>query len=265
VLGLLRQRRWLGFTLLAVFFVLLFARLSAWQVSRLHERERANDVERAQLAAPAMSAQDLARLTAADHGFARDQEWRSVLLTGRWDGEHQVLVRNRGSDSGDTGYEVVTPLLPAGGGAALLVDRGWIPAGSTPAAPDAVPAPQAGTVTVTVRLRPSEPDRSTEGLPPGQVSSISTADVSRGAGYPVLDAYGLLVTEGPPPASAPQVHAAPVLDDGPHLSYAVQWVLFALVAVGGWWTFLRREAEEATAGSPDAPDKPDKAPTPASG
>jgi cytochrome oxidase assembly protein ShyY1 len=38
-----------------------------------------------------------------------------------------------------------------------------------------------------------------------------------------------------------------VLDDGPHLSYAVQWVLFALVAIGGWWTFLRREAEESGA------------------
>jgi cytochrome oxidase assembly protein ShyY1 len=124
---------------------------------------------------------------------------------------------------------------------------------------------------VTVRLRPSEAARSTAGLPPGQVSSISTADLAHGDGFPVLDGYGLLVSESPAPQAAPQVHAAPVLDDGPHLSYAVQWVLFALVAVGGWWTFLRREAEEAAeagggpGGSAGRPDRPDRAPTPAGG
>ncbi len=270
MLGLLRQRRWLGFTLLAVVFVLLFARLSVWQVSRLHERQRANDVVRAHLAAPAMTYADLTALAAADRAFATHQQWRTVRLDGRWDAAHQMLVRNRGSDSGDNGYEVVTALLPAGGGTALLVDRGWVPAGSTPAAPDSVPAPQPGPVTVTVRLQPSEPARPTHGLPPGQVSSISAGDVARGDGYPVLDGYGLLVSETPVPPTAPQLHAGPVLDDGPHLSYAVQWVLFALVAVGGWWTFLRREAEEAagTSGGGDAPGeagRPDKAPTAAGG
>ncbi len=264
MLGLLRQRRWLGFTLLAVFFVLLFIRLSVWQVSRLHERQRANQVERAHLGATPMSYQDLTALAASDPGFATAQQWRSVSVTGRWDAAHQMLVRNRGSDSGDTGYEVVTPLLPDSGGAALLVDRGWIPTGATSAAPDSVPAPQPGTVTVVARLMPSEPGHSTEGLPAGQVTSITTSDLARGDGYRVLDGYGLLVSEQPAPQTAPAVHAAPVLDDGPHLSYAVQWVLFALVAVAGWWTFLRREAEEA-ADTGDAADSPDKTPSPAGG
>ena len=173
MLGLLRQRRWVGFTLLSVFFVLLFIRLSVWQVSRLHERQRANDVVRAHLAAPALPYAGMATLAATDHAFATDQQWRSVRVSGHWDPTHQILVRNRASDSGDTGYEVLTPLLPDGGGAALLVDRGWIPSGSTPAAPDSVPAAQSGTVTVTARLQPSEPARSTADLPAGQVSSIN--------------------------------------------------------------------------------------------
>jgi cytochrome oxidase assembly protein ShyY1 len=247
VLALLRQRRWLGFTLLAVFFVLLFARLSVWQVSRLHERQRENDVARAHLAAAPMSLAELTALATSDRSFATDQQWRAVRVTGHWDPANQVLVRNRPSDSGDNGYEVVTPLLPDGGGRGVLVDRGWIPTGSTPAAPDSVPAPQSGEVTVVARLEPSDPARPTEGLPPGQLSSLSTSDLSRGDGYPVLDGYLRLTSESPAPDSAPAMHADPVLDDGPHLSYAVQWVLFALVAVGGWWTFLRREAEEATA------------------
>ena len=82
MLALLRQRRWLGFTLLAVFFVLLFARLSFWQVSRLHERQRENDVVRAHLAAAPMSLAELTALAAADRSFATDQQWRAVRVSG---------------------------------------------------------------------------------------------------------------------------------------------------------------------------------------
>jgi cytochrome oxidase assembly protein ShyY1 len=269
VLALLRQRRWVGFTLLAVFFVLLFVRLSFWQVSRLHERQRANDLVRAHLAAAPMTMSELTALAGSDRAFATDQQWRTVRVTGHWDASHQVLVRNRPSDSGDNGYEVVTPLLPDAGGPAVLVDRGWVPTGSTPAAPESVPAPQTGEVTVVGHLQPSEPSRPTDGLPAGQVTSLSTADLSKGDGYPVVDGYLLLVSESPAPSSAPAVHAAPVLDDGPHLSYAVQWVLFAAVAIGGWWTFLRREAEEAAETpttepqqEPEPDPEPERAETP---
>jgi cytochrome oxidase assembly protein ShyY1 len=244
VLALLRQRRWVGFTLLAVVLVLAFVRLSVWQVSRLHQRQAANDVERAHLSAPPMTYADLVGLARADPSFATDQQWRAVQVSGHWDAAHQVLVRNRVSDNGDNGYEVLTPLTPSAGGPALLVDRGWIPSGRTPSGPDSVPAAQTGTVTVTARLAPSEPARPAGGLPPGQVLSISTHDLGRALPYPALDAFAVLTSELPTPAGAPVVRAAPVLDDGPHLSYAVQWVLFAMVGIGGWWTFLRREAEE---------------------
>ena len=36
--GFLRQRRWIGFALLAIFFMLLFIRLGIWQLARLSER-----------------------------------------------------------------------------------------------------------------------------------------------------------------------------------------------------------------------------------
>jgi cytochrome oxidase assembly protein ShyY1 len=34
----------------------------------------------------------------------------------------------------------------------------------------------------------------------------------------------------------------PQIDEGQNISYAVQWILFALVAMVGWFVFLRREA-----------------------
>src|SRR5439155_13336847 len=138
-------------------FVLLFVRLSFWQVSRLHERQASNAVVRQHLAAPAIPYADMVELLPDDPGIAREQEWRAVQVTGRWDAAHQVLVRNRTLE-GNAGYEVVTPLLPASG-LALLVDRGWVVAGATPQAPGTVPAPQDGLVTVTARLRFVEPQR----------------------------------------------------------------------------------------------------------
>jgi cytochrome oxidase assembly protein ShyY1 len=174
------------------------------------------------------------------------------------------VVRNRVSDNGDDGYEVVTPIRSAGGGPALLIDRGWIPKGHSPTGPDSVPAAQGGTVTITARLLPSEPSRPTGGLPAGQVLAISTTDVGHLLPYQPLAAFAVLTAESPTPHGAPTVRLGPVLDDGPHLSYAVQWVLFALVAVGGWWTFLRREAEEAAeltgAGRPALDDHADTDP-----
>jgi cytochrome oxidase assembly protein ShyY1 len=39
----------------------------------------------------------------------------------------------------------------------------------------------------------------------------------------------------------------PDVDENRNLSYAGQWLLFALVAVGGWFFFLRREARDDAA------------------
>lgn len=249
---MLRQRRWLGFTLLAVFFVLLFVRLSFWQVNRLHERQAANAVTRAHLAAAPLTYDELVVLARTDPGFATAQEWRAVRLTGRWDDRATVLVRNR-TLAGANGYEVVTPFRVGDGGPGLLVDRGWIPSGRTTGAPDSVPAAQGGAVTVAARLQRTEPERPAGGLPAGQVLSVSTAAIGRGLDYPLLPGYADLVTETPAPPSAPQVLDGPELDDGPHLSYAVQWVLFALVAVGGWWTYMRRAAEDQDEGGSAGP------------
>jgi cytochrome oxidase assembly protein ShyY1 len=42
----------------------------------------------------------------------------------------------------------------------------------------------------------------------------------------------------------------PEVNEGQNISYAVQWLLFAGVAMAGWFFFLRREArEDALAGA----------------
>jgi len=192
-------------------------------------------------------------LGSTDTPFVPALQWRRVTATGRYDVAGTTLVRNRpwsGPNADATyGYEVVVPLRLADG-SALLVDRGWIPGGSGGAdpgrAPDSVPAPPAGTVRVVVRLRPSEPARELR-LARGQVGSVSVSRISEPLGYPVLQAYGVLVGETPSVAPAPQRLDPPERDgsEGINASYAVQWVLFALLGLGfPVWVARRRRAVE---------------------
>ena len=99
-----------------------------------------------------------------------------MRTTGRYDAGHKLLVRNRPFD-GQVGFHVLAPLVTAAG-PALLVDRGWVPAGEDATVVPDVPAPPPGEVTVTVRLRPSEP-ASTTGTPPrGQVTRIDVSAIA---------------------------------------------------------------------------------------
>ena len=70
---------------------------------------------------------------------------------------------------------------------------------------------------------------------------------------------------GGTPAESADLRPIPLpdLSDGPHLSYAVQWVIFAGVAVVGFVFLIRRESEYAAAGAaltdagtPTAPPQP---------
>lgn len=244
VLRFLLRPRWLALTGLVLLLVPIFLQLSQWQYHRHLERRATNATIRANVdRPPAPLAEVLPDGTAVTDASA----WRRVTATGRWDARGEVLVRNRPFD-GRSGYLVVTPLLPAAGGPALLVARGHVPSGSSATAAPDVPVPQDGDVTVVARLRPGEDPRTTEGLPPGQVLSVDPTALGERLGYPVLDGYGELVSEQPAPAATPTPVEEPSVSPGPHLSYAVQWVLFALLAVGGWVVLARREVVAARAG-----------------
>jgi len=45
----------------------------------------------------------------------------------------------------------------------------------------------------------------------------------------VTAAYGLMVSEDPAPAERPTALTSPTEDPGPYLSYAIQWILFAIM------------------------------------
>src|SRR5690606_6873375 len=102
------------------------------------------------------------------------------------------------------------------------------------------------------RLRASEPRRG-HGLPSGQVGSVSVPQIAEELGRPTYRAYGAATSESPA-APDPIARLDPVRTEGGegiNASYAVQWVIFALLGLGfPLWVIRRRReaaAEEAEA------------------
>ena len=178
-------------------------------------------------------------------------EWRIVEASGTYDAGAEVLIRNRSLD-GAPGYHVVTPLVMADG-TAVLVNRGWIPLGPAAGVAPDVPEPMTGEVTVVGRVRGSQ-ERGALGptdADDGTLEQLARVDVARIAQqvpYPLLPAYVELESQDPAaPQPLPRLIPTPELDEGPHLAYAVQWFIFATLAVGGWFLLVRRERQSVRA------------------
>lgn len=232
------SRRWLGYAAFAVAFAIACGLLASWQLARSKEAAAANAVIARNFdAAPV----PLPELVAASGGFRAADEWRPVTVRGEYLADEQFLVRNRPLN-GSPGFEVLVPLRQADG-TILVVDRGWVGAGDHEGAA-AVPAPPAGTVTVTARLRPAEPTPGGQTRSGRQLASIRPAEIRDLIGGAVLaDAYGVLVSESPAPRAAPQriLTTPPLRDEGLHWSYMVQWIVFALIGFFGLGYALRVE------------------------
>jgi len=227
---------------LAVVSVLLS--LGQWQLERLDQVRTSNTLlaERA-VAEPV----DLLTLMQGDGASVDDAEFRRVTATGTFVQDEEVLQRNR-VQRGLQGLDVLTP-FDLGDGVTVLVRRGWVPTTmDTPPVEDA-PAPS-GVVTISGILESSvtQPSFGARDPDDGILVRVFHPDTQRldrqmsGSLLPVV-----LRMDAVPGATATTLPAAPgppTLDEGSHLSYAAQWHLFALLAVGAygfWWRVrLRR-------------------------
>ncbi|MFT4052382.1 MAG: SURF1 family protein [Microbacterium sp.] len=232
--------RWSGYVAFAIVFAIACAFLSHWQFTRNAERERQLALIAANYDADPVPLGDL--VSSGDDGFDSDDQWRPVELVGHYLTEQTLLVRNR-AHGGTSAFEVLVPFQTEDG-AVFLIDRGWVPPGEDQPEPDEIPAAPSGTVTVIARLTPGEALRNaTQSAPEGQVPTINLPLIAETTGLDELitGAYGLLVSEDPAPATAPTLLDAPSEDPGPHLSYAIQWILFAVMGFVFIWYMIRTE------------------------
>ena len=222
--------RFRGFWLLAVVLVgaaAICVRLGFWQLSRLREKRVANLAMREALARPPAAFE-----WEAPPG---SQLGRRVEAHGRYDERVQILLGPRTHD-GSPGVHVVTPLV-VGPRRALLVDRGWLYAGdATWARPMDFPEPGEQTVVGIAEPIPSVAEFVVAERREGDATLLATRRLDPGLGSHLpytLAPVVLRQLPGPGVPAKPTREAPRPANTTMHLSYAVQWFLFAAILVGG--------------------------------
>lgn len=228
--------------LLVLVVVSVLVGLGQWQLHRLDERRDQNARLEERLAAPALDVADLAGDPGLDDAAL---EYRRVTVTGTYLPDEELLLEGR-EWRGQAGRDSFVP-LELGDGTLVLVRRGWVPRdlGAPPLEGEATP-PE-GTVTVEGYLERSVPQPGFGPRNPedGRLSILQVPNVDRIAQQLPGPAFPMLVrmtAQDPPPASAeeatnrglpslPAVYEQTGFEEGSHLSYAVQWHSFALLAL----------------------------------
>jgi surfeit locus 1 family protein len=230
------SRRTLLFCALAIGAATLFVRLGFWQLSRLHERRAHNALIAAQRLDSPVAFGALPRDTGAAH-------YRAAHVEGWYDYAHEMVLASR-TRGGSPGVEIFTPVRTAGSDTAVLVDRGWVysPDGATV---DLARWHEGDSARAAGFVETYMPDDgvTTSAFGPRVVRRASRSEIAAKVPYPVAPYY-LIVTSDSAGRDHPARRAEPVLDEGPHRSYAIQWFSFALIAIGGAAAVVFREREE---------------------
>lgn len=228
-------------TALTIALCVAFVRLGQWQWHKAELRQAewnafARGADRA--------------LVLGSRETADTPRFQRVVVSGRFDAEHQFLLDNR-IENGEAGYEVLTP-LDLDDGRALLVDRGWVPfTGFRSRLPD-VRLSARGPVRLTGRI---------DQLPVGGLA-FGRVGPRPGANWPKVTSYPEMAQLASALAAvSPEVRLEPrilLLDPGaPHgyvrdwrppgmsparyMSYAAQWWLFAVTLIVIWAVLSARK------------------------
>ncbi len=207
----------------------VFVRLGIWQLSRLSERRATNATALAQREMAPISLDDpveAAQLTGASANNRR------VRVTGRYDHAADIVIRGQ-SEGGVPGVRIVTPFRPLRGDTAVLVHRGFVTSGDARTV-DVASLHEDGVQTVT-GIAFDAPAATGTGDPRdegGQLTwrRLDLEALRKRLPYP-LQSYTILQLPDSALPKLPRRDDPPLLDDGPHLSYAIQWFSFAITAI----------------------------------
>lgn len=230
---------------LIVFIILI--NLGLWQLRRLEQRRALNAEVLAGLNQPVVTLTGEAVDPDALHR-------RRVTVTGEYDNEEAIVIRNR-PRNGQPGVHLVVPLRIAGSDQAVLVNRGWIP-DQAPQPDDLRQYEMTGSVTVegiAYRGQP-RPDGflvPTDPTPePGQegLTIWFRVDIERIQDQVAAPLLPIFIEQSlaadPTPEEPPLGAEAINLTEGSHLGYAIQWFSFALILAVTYAFFIRQELRE---------------------
>lgn len=230
--------KWLVFHAVVVVGVVLMIAAGFWQFDRLAERKAFNArvIERSQTE-PIDLRSVLTRLD--DGSLSADAaEWLPVVVEGTYLPE-QVLEFNN-SQGGRAGDNVLTAMV-SNDGDTVIVNRGFVPLGiDTPLAPR-TEIEGIGYVRLSeVRDRGGVTDAD-DGEALTEIRRIDVPRLAQQFPGDVAPFYVQLIAADPPiGVGDPEPVVLPELSNGPHLSYAIQWIVFAICVAIGWVLAVRR-------------------------
>lgn len=230
-------KRWLAWLIAASVFAVACVFLSDWQFDRRQEALAKIEVVAQNYDQAPLTLQDVVR---SDEFDARN-EWRPVSITGQFLPEKAYLVRNR-PYNGQPGFLQVIP-FKAVTGQLVAIETGWLPTGSRQDSPDLIPLPDDQERTVLARIRPTEPTLNRD-APAGQLGTLNSANLFKQAGLSgelIESVYFRLAESYNQGEAVPKLLPKPALTEGNHLSYALQWILFALMAFSALIWGVRQE------------------------
>jgi len=163
--------------------------------------------------------------------------YQHIEAQGHYDGSRQILIDNMTNADGRAGYFVITPFLLSDG-AWLLVNRGWVPLGSSRAV-----LPDVGVPTGERTLRGRADHLPAAGIQMGQPAELS-APFPAVANFPSAAEIARLLNESTWSRAAEAVlldadqpdgyvrqWQAPGFPPMRHIAYAVQWFGLALALI----------------------------------
>jgi surfeit locus 1 family protein len=227
------SRRSVLFVALAAVVAAGCVRLGFWQLHRLAGRRALN----ARLASRLDETPVAVRTIVGDSAAA---EFRRATAAGTYDFANEFALAAR-TREGSPGVNIITPLRAPGTDTAVLVNRGWV------YAPDAMTIdfarwkePPAASDTGYLLAIPSSsgPGAANASTDPRVVRRLERDSLARRFPYPIAP-FLFVATQGVTPGgsasrdSIPARLPPPLMDEGPHLGYAIQWFSFAAIALVG--------------------------------
>lgn len=222
---------------MTIAFAVVCVGLGQWQFARRAEAQAAIALLNANYdRSPAPVTDVLGDTMNADKSL----KWTPVKVEGRYLADRVIYVRTRIGDAG-IGFEQLVPFLDKSGNV-LVVDRGWVAADATNSKPVKAPAIPSIEMSVVARLMPTEQTIPGRDAPAGQIATIHVPTIAGRLNNPTFEAWYARVAIETPATLSTEPWDRPILDEGPHLSYALQWYVFALMGFVGYGWALRKEA-----------------------
>ena len=225
----LTKPRWIALTAFLLIMIYLFIRLSDWQFDRYNTRIQNNEITTTALSSEPINLTDLSQVSDL-------KDWQKVSIKGEFVNSDAKLLRRQYLES-SLGFWVITP-LKLDNDQVILVNRGWIPIAESSTSQQEIPSSPQGDVTIIGYVQTlKDTRREPEDLPINQINYLNSTNFSS---QPLSTNY-LQLASMTPIDNQVAIIPLPELSNGPHFSYAIQWILFALMLPIGWYVLLKNE------------------------